>query len=386
MNNPAFASAFSKANQDLMNKINALKNNSNEVILSKDELLKNIDNIKKFNDANIDSKKLLALDLLNKGNLDPKQLIDAIRNGILDEKSKSSTKDEILEKLLDEYNNIKLSDKEKSINTLSKEKLHKIEEDAISNLLNSINNQKLIDSFSNILSTNPEINEKFNKMLKELDIKLTPEEIKQKLLEILKNGTNDSTLALLDSLVIKKMIEDTVSDKINDMIRNDPKNVDNNSIQLIIDEKIDSLDKLKKILNVKPNINDDVKKMLADLINTLGDSELQDLFATAAANPAFLNALKNSKNADSETQQLMDNMNKLNLSPDEMRISLINGDNSSIDFGTANNKIMSKYEDPKPLSDELKNIDNDLTNNNNIKDKDNIKDELGKISDNIKKM
>jgi len=101
MNNPVFSSSFSKLNGDLMNKINALVSNPNINILSTDQLLQNVESIKLFNKFNEDAAKLLALDLLKNGLIDPKQMIENIVKSLSDAVSKSLTQDDKLNKLLD---------------------------------------------------------------------------------------------------------------------------------------------------------------------------------------------------------------------------------------------------------------------------------------------
>jgi len=223
-------------------------------------------------------------------------------------------------------------------------------------------------------------------MIDAINIKLTPEEIRQKLTDVIKTGNNDSTISIIDGLIDKDALDEVMANKINDMIFNDPKNSNNTTLLKLKDEKLPNLDKLNSVIDNKPFINDNVKSLLKDIISTLSDSQIKDVFNAALANPAFLDALKKSTNADSETQGLIDGLSKLNLSIDEIRTSLINADNKSIDFASANNKIMSKYQESNELNDKVTKILNDISNNNKIKDKDNILNQLSKTSDNVMKL
>lgn len=384
MNNPEFLKSFTESNPGLMDKINALKN-SNDPIMSKEELLSKVDDIKKFLESLPDALKETLLALLNSGKLDPSQLVGNIKDALLEELKKLDNNNPELQNLLKEYEN-NLTDKEKAINLLNKEDSNSIESDQLNKLMNGLDSNSIVDGFSDVLVNNPNINEAFNAMIDAMSMNLTPEEIKNKLLELLSGQNNEASVALLKSLIRQNLIEPTIANKLNDNILNDPKNTANNEIMKFKNENIDFIDKLKQISELQPNLNEACLNILKDIISTLSDEQLKALFKDALSDPAFLDAINQLNQTDSKTAALMDALNSLNLSPESMRNTLINADNKDFEFASACNKITSKYEEPTKADEKVKQILKEIENLTNLSNKDKTLEELNKVNDNTQKL
>jgi len=382
MNNPSFSQAFSSTNPDITSKIDALKN-TNQSIMSKDNLLSNIDSIKDFIESIQAALKATLSELLNSGKINAKELIDNIKNAIQNQINNSTTNNPEADSLLKIYNN-NLSDKEKLEVMLKKDKLSSIESNELNNALKGVDNKNLVDGFSKALVNNPPLNESFNSMMDSKKINLTSDEMKNNLIKVLSESKNDSALSILKSLLKEDAIDPTLSGKLNDSIINDTKNKNNSNITNIQNQNVDNVEKLKQLSNINPTLNSECVSSLQNLIQTLNDQQMKDVYNKALSDPSFVNALNSIKQADSKTGELMNTLNNLNLSPSEMKDLLVNSNNKDLEFASSSNKISSKYEDPKSLETKTKGILNDISNSDKIKNKDELLNGLNKLNDNVK--
>jgi len=314
MEDPSFKNSFDAANPGLMDKLKALvsanaSNSSNNntdgtdsnnnaenkaaLLPSPEDLAKNIDAAFNLLNSNNQMNAATALDLLNGGSMDPKELISLSKDKLLETSAdrRFDADNMALKSIQSGIDNPSQTSKETAIKLITQDPMASPVKDALNSLMAKIDALSLATGVINAAVSDSSFIDNMVDSDLANGLVLSPEEMRNALLNCL-DGNEKVVSAITEALLGADAIDESEASA----IVADILTVNKNDKEIVANASAEGSfnDKLEKIFSSASPISmaEGAENAARTSVNAASDEEIANAYSDACSNPDFLNALQ----------------------------------------------------------------------------------------------
>jgi len=378
LQNPAFADAFNKANQGLLDTVKKAAEGDEEV--------KNLPT----SDALTNGGDGGALEAIaNNGKAAAQIIIQMIKDGKIDEQTAGDINNAVLG-ILDIIAEKDKNDQEKNAAVIADDQI-KTDLDnlialstldplpaacasAFGSFLNSLDTNDLANATLSASANDPDLAADVNNINALSNIEISTVDMKKFLLEGAKNDNDRVVSGVLNACIKAEGVSDKITKLLVDALNQADQTKD---IELNLKSELTAKEKMDNLANgpEKPVTPDTAKEQTANAINLMDDEHIEAAFNLACGDQDFndfLNKLladeiQEQKDSASASPNNADAAQSLGLSPDEMRRALKNGNEMFLAFAAGDTDLAAELMDDAQAKNTLKavaSVGDVLTNDN----------------------